>query len=80
MCTTVPQSEGSLFFSSSECFDSNSDHMQSVEKTRQFSLSHTRESDALLELHVLEQSPLLVSLFILLPSFYFQKLNFYYLL
>lgn len=80
MCTTVPQNEGSLCFSSSECFDSNSDHMQSVEKTRQFPLSHTRESDALSELRVLEQSPLSVSLSTLFPSFYFQKLNFYYLL
>lgn len=78
--TTVPPNEGSLCFSSSDCFDSNSDHMQSVEKNRQFSLSHARESDALSELCVLEQPLLSVSLFTLFPSFYFQKLNFYYLL
>lgn len=80
MYTTAPQNEGSLCFSSSDCFDSNNDHMQSVEKNRQFSLSHTRESDALSELRVLEQPLLSVSLFTLFPSFYFQKLNFYYLL
>lgn len=41
MYTTVPQNEGSLCFSSSDWFDSNSAHMQVVEKKPGSSYYHT---------------------------------------